>query len=239
MANNPLLILTASPEWRAAYPGAVAGALVLSGASNPAGHPALEQRRADLEQAQRERYAGLDRPALARLPVLAAYARYYRRFDQTYHVLRQLESVLKGRSRPGAAALVEAMFLAELDSLLLTAGHDLDALALPVRVDLARGGETYTTLRGEPAALRAGDMFMADASGQNTPGIVSSILSGPDQRTAMNPATQAVMFTVYAPPGISAAPVAAHLDALAANVRLFAPEARVTARQVLEAPPAG
>jgi DNA/RNA-binding domain of Phe-tRNA-synthetase-like protein len=230
--------LVASAEWHAAYPGAAVGGLVLQGVSNPAGHPALSGRRAAVEQALRARYGGLDRSALARLPVLAAYASYYKRFGQTYHVFRQLESVvLKGHSRPSPAGLVEAMFVAELDSQLLTAGHDLAALALPVTVRVAGGGETYATLRGEPAALRPGDMFMADSSGHESHGVISSILSGPDRRTALAPATTAVMFTVYAPPGIGAAPVAAHLSALEANVRLFAPGAEAVARVVLEAKP--
>jgi DNA/RNA-binding domain of Phe-tRNA-synthetase-like protein len=211
----------ATPGWRAAYPGAHAGVLVMRGLANPVQHAGLEADKAALEQRLRERYAGQDRAALARLPVLQAYAAYYKGFKKTYHVQHQLESVaLKGRPLPAVAALVEAMFMAELEHLLLTAGHDLDVLALPVRLDVARGGEGYVTLRGEAAALKPGDMFMADAQG-----IVSSILYGPDQRTAITPATRAAMFTVYAPPGIEAEAVRAHLRALEANVRVIGPEA--------------
>ncbi len=57
---------------------------------------------------------------------LPAYASYYRAFDKTYHVLGQLKSVaVKGKAIPSVAALVEAMFIAELHNGLLTAGHDL------------------------------------------------------------------------------------------------------------------
>lgn len=50
----------------------------------------------------------------------------------------------EGQVRPSVAALVEAMFIAELKNLLLTAGHDLDAVELPLKLDIARGGERYT-----------------------------------------------------------------------------------------------
>jgi hypothetical protein len=45
----------------------------------------------------------------------------------------ELESVArKGKSIPSRAALVEAMFIAELENLILTAGNDLDVVVPPV-----------------------------------------------------------------------------------------------------------
>ena len=68
---------------------------------------------------------------------LPAYAAYYKRFGQRYHVGMQLESVAqKGKDLPDVAALVEGMFVAELRNLILTAGHDLDQIALPLRLDV-------------------------------------------------------------------------------------------------------
>ncbi len=94
-------------------------------------------------------------------PILQAYDAYYRQFKKTYHVQLQLESILfKGKSIPSVAALVEAMFMAEVDSLLLTAGHDLDTLHLPLTLDAAQGAETYTLFRGEPQTPKAGDMMI-------------------------------------------------------------------------------
>lgn len=210
-----------TPAWRAAFPGARAGVLVMRGVDNPARHAALDARKAELEQALRERHAGHDRAALGRLPALQAYAAHYKRFKKTYHVQAQLESVVfKGKGLPGVAALVEAMFMAELEHLLLTAGHDLDALALPLALDVAQGAEIYTTLRGEPQTLKAGDMHIRDARG-----VISSIIYGPDQRTQITPGTHAVVFTVYAPAGIAAQAVAAHLRALEDNVRVISPAA--------------
>src|SRR5688572_25845260 len=82
---------------------------------------------------------------------------------KSYHVGLQLESfVFQGKSLPRVAALVEAMFMAELDDLLLAAGHDLDTLSLPLTLDVAQGTETYTLLRGDEQTLKTGDMFIRD-----------------------------------------------------------------------------
>ena len=131
---------------------------------------------------------------------------------------------------PALGALVEAMFMAELQDLLLTAGHDLAALALPLTLDVARGDERYTLLRGEEQTLKPGDMFVSDAQG-----VISSILYGPDQRTQITPATQQAVFTAYAPSGLAPETVAAHLQTLLDNVRVIAPKAEVLWQAVVPA----
>ena len=119
--------------WRSSYPEAHAGVLVMRAVSNPLHHAALESQKAALEQELRKQFSGHDRAAIASHPTLRAYAEYYRQFKKTYHIQLQLESiVLKGKSIPSVAALVEAMFMAEMKDWLLTAGHDLDTLHLPL-----------------------------------------------------------------------------------------------------------
>jgi DNA/RNA-binding domain of Phe-tRNA-synthetase-like protein len=220
-----------SDAWKTMYPEAHAGVLAMRLVENPPHHAALEERKALLEAQLRERYAGQDRAQLARLPALQAYQAYYRRFDKTYHVQLQLESIaFKGKSIPSVAALVEAMFMAEVDTLLLTAGHDLDAVQLPAVLDVARGSERYTLLRGQEQELKPGDMYISDQSG-----ILSSILYGPDQRTQIQPATQNALFTVYAPAGIDEETIISHLQAIRDNVLLVAPGARVDLLEVFGA----
>lgn len=209
--------------WQTAYPDALAGLLVMRAVINPARDPGLESRKAALEEQLRERFAGQDRAAISGHPVLHAYSEYYRRFKKTYHLQLQLESiVLKGKTIPSVAALVEAMFMAEMQDLLLAAGHDLDLLRLPLTLDVAAGTEKYTLLRGAEQTLKAGDMLIRDQAG-----VISSILYGPDQRTQITPATHSVVFTVYAPPGIDEDMVTAHLHHIRENVMVFAPEAQV------------
>ena len=120
-----MIDFTISDEWRRLYPGASVGTLAMNGVNNPPENAALNTQKEELELAIRQQYAGLDRQALKSLPVFQAYRTYYKRFKKSYHVQLQLESVaFKGKSIPRVAALVEAMFMAELKNLLLTAGHD-------------------------------------------------------------------------------------------------------------------
>lgn len=214
--------------WRTAYPEAQTGVLVMRNVSNPTHHPALESRKAALEKQLRARFSGQDRTAIASHPVLQAYAEYYRQFKKTYHIQLQLESiVLKGKSIPSVAALVEAMFMAEMQDLLLTAGHDLDVVQLPLRLDVATGTERYVLLRGEEQTLKAGDMMISDRES-----VISSIIYGPDRRTQISAGTRNVIFTAYAPPGIDEQTVAGHLQHIEENVRIFAPEAQLELRKV-------
>jgi len=214
--------------WKSTYPEAQAGVLVMRAVSNPAHDPALEAQKASLEEQLRAQFSGQDRGTIASHPILRAYAEYYRQFKKTYHIQLQLESiVLKGKSIPSVAALVEAMFMAEMKDLLLTAGHDLDTLQLPLTLDVATGNETYTLLRGEGQILKPGDMMISDQIG-----VISSILYGPDQRTQITPETSNVIFTVYAPPGIEGESVITHLQHIKENVMIFAPQAYVESLNV-------
>ncbi len=215
-------------EWKSTYPEAHAGVLVMRAVSNPAHHAELESQKTVLEEQLRAQFSGQDRATIASHPVLQAYGEYYRRFKKTYHIQLQLESiVLKGKSIPSVAALVEAMFMAEMQDMLLTAGHDLDRLHVPLTLDVATGTERYTLLRGEEQILKAGDMMISDQMG-----VISSIVYGPDQRTQITLDTRNAIFTVYAPPGIGEELVGEHLQHIKENVMVFAPQAQVESLNV-------
>lgn len=216
-------MLEITPGWKSAYPEAHAGVLVMRAVSNPAHDAALEKQKVALEEQLRAQFSGQDRAAIASHPILQAYSNYYRQFKKTYHLQLQLESiVIKGKSIPSVAALVESMFMAEMQDLLLTAGHDLDSLHLPLTLDVATGTERYRLLRGDDQELKAGDMMISDQNG-----VISSILYGPDQRTQITPNTRNAIFTVYAPPGIDEQTVVEHLQHIKENVMVFAPQAEV------------
>lgn len=214
--------------WKSEYPGASVGVLAMHGVENPQQHPQLNEKKKDLEQALRVQFSSYDRTSLKAIPVLASYGAYYKQFNKTYHVQHQLESlVFKNRHIPRVAALVEAMFMAELKNLLLTAGHDLNAIELPLRIDVAKGAERYIRMNGEEQTLKAGDMMIADAND-----IVSCIIYGPDRRTRIRPETERVVFTVYAPPGIEGRDVRRHLEDIQENVTVIAPGASVELLEV-------
>lgn len=219
--------LVISHAWRDTYPGAHVGILTLHDVTNQAPCPALDARRTELEASLRRKFEGKGRDAIRALPVIGAYATYYKQFRKTYHVQLQLESVaLRGRPIAHASSglprpLVEAMFVTELDHLLLTAGHDLDLVEPPITLGVAAGTETYVRINGEGQDLALGDMAISDARG-----ILSCIIHGPDQRTMIRAETRNVLFTVYAPVGIEVSAVEAHLQALRDIVMLIAPQAR-------------
>ena len=221
-----------SDTWKAAYPGAVAGILLMRNVANPDRHPVLDTRIAECEAELRRSCGSSDRTALKSLSAVESYAAYYGRYRKTYHVQLQLESVvLKGKAMPRGPALVAAMVMTELKHLLLTAGHDLDTIRPPVTLDVATGHERYVLLRGNEQELKARDMMMTDAHG-----VISSVLYGPDSRTRITPATRHVLFAVYTPPGIGEPAVLHHLEELKAAVLLVAPAAEIT---TLQAYPAG
>ena len=221
-------MLIVSDAWKAAFPGAVVGALAMRDVANPESVAALDQRKVELENQLRQRFSEGGRAALKALPVLRAYGAHYERFKKTYHVQLQLESVaLKGKAIPRVSALVEAMFMAELENMLLTAGHDLAAVQEPLRLDVSTGDERYTLLNGQEQMLKPGDMFVADAQG-----VISDVIYGPDQRTRITAETRRVLFVVYAPAGIGAEAVRRHLEEIQAHIALFAPQATVESLEV-------
>jgi DNA/RNA-binding domain of Phe-tRNA-synthetase-like protein len=214
--------------WKSAFRDAHVGVLVMRDVSNPAHHPELEKRKVELEERLRSQFSGQDRAALSNLPVLQVYDEYYKRFKKTYHVQLQLESIVwKGKSILSVSALVEAMFMAEVKNMLLTAGHDLDTLQLPLTLNISRGTESYTLMRGAEQILKAGDMFIRDQAG-----IISDVIYGPDQRTQITTNTRNAVFTVYAPAGIDEPSMMQHLQDIEEYVKVITPQANVELHEI-------
>jgi DNA/RNA-binding domain of Phe-tRNA-synthetase-like protein len=223
-----VLSISSTAEWRAAHPGAVIGLLELSNVDNTRPSPSLDERKRETEARLRERYRGFTRQAFASLPVMAAYIQYYKRFSKTYHVLLQLESIVaKGKLLPDVSPLVDANFAAEVETLVLTAGHDVDKLVGAISIDVSRDGDQLTQMDGSTKPIRAGDMIMRDAEG-----ICCSILYGQDNRSPISVGTSHVLYVSYAPSGVPADTVQTHLRAIERHVRLASPQA-VTERQEL------
>lgn len=219
---EPETIFEITPPCLEAYPALQIGLLIMRGVANPSENAALEAQKTALETQLRGLFSGLDRSHIAALAPIQAYDAYYKRFNKSYHVQLQLESIaLKGKPIPRVAALVEAMFMAEVKNLLLTAGHDLESLQLPLSLAIAEGTESYTLLRGTEQTLKKGDLYIQDGLG-----IISSILYGPDQRTQLRPGTQNALFTIYAPEGIIPETLVHHLIDLHDYIKLITPEAQ-------------
>jgi DNA/RNA-binding domain of Phe-tRNA-synthetase-like protein len=223
-------MLTTTEAWKGAHPGALIGLLQVSQVDNRAGHPELEARKRAIEKQVREKFSGFSRAQFVALPVMRDYVRYYKAFDKTYHVLQQLESVaLKGKPLPSVSPLVDANFAAELETLVLTAGHDVEKLHPPLCIDVSVEGDTLMQMSGATKRLPAGDMVMRDAQG-----LSCSILYGQDNRSPISPATSAALYVAYAPPGVGEVAVRAQLEGILSNVRTFAPTCALDEMTVLQ-----
>lgn len=219
-----------SDEVKRVYPEALMGILVMKNVRNPKEHKELDRCTLELENSLRNNFTGLDRADLKNREPLKTYDKYYKKFKKTYHVLLQLESIVfKNKSIPRVASLVEVMFMAELKNLLLTAGHDLDAIDLPIKLDVSNGGEKYTQISGQEKELICNDMMVSDSKG-----ITSSIIYGPDKRTQIKPDTRNVLFVVYAPPGIEKSKVFQHLQDIQNYVHIIVPESVIELLKVYE-----
>lgn len=224
-----MLSISAVDEWRTTHSGAMIGLLELAAVENTLPAPKLDERKREMEVRLRELYRGFTRQDFLSLPVMAHYERYYKRFNKTYHVQLQLESiVLKGKDLPKVCPLVDSNFMAEVETLVLTAGHDVAKLQGPILIDVSREGEHITQMNGTCKAIRAGDMVMRDANG-----ICCSIIYGQDNRSAISLATSRVLYVAYAPAGVPSATVDAQLRRIEENIRLFSPNAVVERRQLL------
>ena len=120
--------------------------------------------------------------------------------------------------------------MAEIESRLLTAGHDLATLEGNLELDAASGEQVYTLMRGTPQSPKKGDMMISDAAG-----VISSVVYGPDQRTQIRAETSAAVFTVYAPAGIRSEEIQAHLETIRDHARILAPDLRTLLLHVYSA----
>lgn len=204
---------------RAAYPGAMMGILAMRGVCSAA-VPSAAAREEAL-QGIRRRYSGLDADALKATHPIDAYAAYYRRFGQRYHLIAQLLSVLRGeKTLDAGSGLLQAMFLTEMEGMLLTAGHDLSALKPPLRLKIASGGERYLSISSREVQTARGDLMLCDEGG-----VLSSVLRGPDRASRITDATTDALFAVYAPSGVGAREAEDALRLLEGRIRALAPDA--------------
>ncbi len=209
------------------YPGTHLGILIVKGISQKS--ECKKEDEVIFLMELRKKYEGITRKELKAQNPVDAYAAYYKRFGQSYHLLSQLESMLKGeKTCASKSPLLQSMFFNELESMLLTAGHDLNKLKLPLHLNLAAGTECYQSISGRELTAAAGDMIMSDSTR-----VFSSILKGPDYDTRLTPDTRDVLFTIYAPPGIDAFKVKTALVRLEERIRAFAPDSITEILQVL------
>lgn len=203
------------------------GILVMENVKNESSEDKLMFVRQELEGTIRTKYGQATRENLKAFHPIDTYTSYYKKFGYNYHVLPQLESVIKGKPILGRLPLVEAMFMAELKNMLLTSGHDLNKIKAPLTLKVSTGNERYTAMNGKDVTTISGDFMIADQEA-----VISSILRGPDLRTAITKDTTRVIYTVYAPFGVEEQLVREHLRDIEAYVRIFSAKSSTCLCQV-------
>jgi DNA/RNA-binding domain of Phe-tRNA-synthetase-like protein len=193
-----MLSITATENWHNAFHGSIIGLLELSGVDITHSLTGLEKQKRKSELHLRERYRDFTRQDFLALPIMSAYQKYYKRFNKTYHVQLQVESiVLKDKNLPVVSPLVDANFIAEVETFVLTAGHDVNKLEGDVSIDVSKEGDIMTLMNGTSKIIYPGDMVMKDAGN-----IICSIIYGQDNRSLISNDTSHVLYVVYAPEGV-------------------------------------
>jgi len=219
-------MLTIDDSVRVLYPGAKMGILAVKDVSYSS--YMTEEEITEFLNYLCRKYAHLERKELKELYPISAYIAYYKKFGSNYHLLAQLESLIKGKKTVTFdSGLLQAMFLSEMDDMLLTAGHDLTKLHLPLQLKIATGTETYQSISGKEVSTIKGDLMLIDSNGP-----LSSILRGPDLKSRITSSSTEVLFSVYAPPGIDEGYIEDSLLKLEKRIRALSPLSRTELLQV-------
>lgn len=211
--------------------GTIFGLMAVAGLDTAPDREGWHILREEETAAFRSAWAIYDRKDAILRPPLNAYVGYYKQFKKTYPVLLQMESVLlKGRSIQSSSLAVETMFMAEVKHGLLAAGHDLKKLSGDYTLNLSKGGESFTTVAGQPRALKADDLFMT--SGDR---IISSILEGQDYYTRLTEHSAEALYCVYGVGGVTATQMENFFADLGNYILTAFPLASVEEGQVFQA----
>lgn len=216
-------MLSVDASVQAKYPTGCFAWITVENISQSTDRAGLDARKKQELEILRREGVGYERDAYTKTAPVCHYVAYYKAFGKTYPVLLQRESILlKGKGIPSVGPAVEAMFLAEVQDMLLTAGHDLERIKGTLTTRVSDGTERYRGISGKEQQLKAGDIYVADEAG-----ILSSILYGPDERTKVTAATTSVLYFVYGVRGITAVQLRTHLEKIGRYLKEVMPEAEV------------
>ena len=216
-----MIQIEVTDRWHQTFVGGHVGILLMENIDNTQPSSPLNARKREVEATLRNKFAGFTRKDFIEIAPLNAYRTYYKKFNKTYHVQLQLESVvLKGKSLPDVSPLVDTAFISELETLVLTASHDVDLLQGPIMIDASKGTEQFTQMNGTTRTLKPNDMIMRDASG-----VICTIIYGQDKTSPISAKTKRALYVTYAPFGVSKALVKQQVETIRDTVLLFAPEA--------------
>jgi DNA/RNA-binding domain of Phe-tRNA-synthetase-like protein len=208
-------VLTYTPEFAAAYEGCYVGALSVRFEAPPPFTDALERELAARGSSLSERYGSYSRAELKALPVIADYVKHFKRFKKSYHVLLQLASAAEGKPLPRVSPLVSIMLASELQTFVLSSGHDLEVVSTPLTFDTGSSGREIELLGGRTQSLKDGDITLRD--GETT---LAAVVYGQSRHGMLKDESTTAAFVAYGVPGIEEAALRSHLEDMAEMVRL-------------------
>jgi len=202
-----------SPAVKELYPTSKFGIMVVRGLNSAANRPLMDTLKNTEIDRIKAMHEGYERKSVINSEPVCHYVAYYKKFKKTYPVLLQLESILlKDKGIPSVGIPVEAMFLAEVNNQLLTAGHELKQIDGDLIMKIAAGAENYRGISGKSQQLTEHDLFLSDEGG-----ILSSVLNDPDYRTRITDTTRNTLYFVYGVDGITKEQIRNHLG----NIRSY------------------
>ena len=147
-------------------------------------------------QTIREEGADYDRETVFRG---TPYFRYFRKFGQTYPVMKQLESfLLKGRPFPEEQYVNSVAFLTELRTHALIGTHDADRVEGDI-VFYSESEKRYFPGMGKSEA----HSYPGDITGRDDKDIIISMITGADARTCLRDDSTHAIYLVFGHPEMS------------------------------------
>ncbi|MHA2028295.1 MAG: phenylalanine--tRNA ligase beta subunit-related protein [Candidatus Kariarchaeaceae archaeon] len=176
------------------------------------------QEKQKIEEFIREKYQDVQN-----LEVIKSYNQFFKKFGKVYPIQYQLQSIIDGKGLPSTIKVVEAMFMSELKTMFLTAGHDLDKIEGNLKVEISIGDEKYLKINQKDQSLKAGDIICKDEKG-----IISSVVYGPDFRTKITKSTTNCLFFSYFPYGQDDENINGHFNSILKYIKLISDDDLLT-----------
>ena len=200
------------------YPKIKIAFLEVRNVANKKSDGKLEEEKRKLEDFIRKNYMNIKQ-----FEIIKSYNNFFKKYNKEYPIQFQIESIIKGGGIPSVSCIVEAMFLAELKNMFLTAGHDLDSIKGSLKTKRSYGRESYLKINNSEQRLKMEDIFTEDSEG-----IISSVLYGPDYRTRISEHTKNCLFFSYFPFGAEDEQVKSHFIDIINNLKIFCEDVEAT-----------
>ncbi|MHA2297187.1 MAG: phenylalanine--tRNA ligase beta subunit-related protein [Candidatus Hodarchaeales archaeon] len=191
-----------TPDLKNLYPKAIFGSLKAMNVLNKKKNEFLEEQKRDLEKKIREVHIEMDEDS-----IIQNYNSYFEKWKKKYPIEYQIKTIKSGGNFPRVSVLVDSMFLAELNSRILTSGHDLDKIQGDLIFDVSKGGERYLMINGKEQKMKKNDVFLKDEEG-----ILACILHGPARRTSIKSKTGNALYLAWSPFELEEEIINAHLN---------------------------